>query len=168
MDTPWENTDEYSLLICSMSPCKSCRETAKPITNETRVKKRRTETAWTETEIVSTSPNLWYHCFKLKINIQTKLTESIRQISREHFSNLTTWVFPLTKKVPRSWKKPEQNTKKRKSGFQSHHPLLQRPARRKHPCTNLILANGRGYPALEDIDLKMGVLISLKLYKACE
>lgn len=69
MDTPWENTDEYSLLICSMSPCKSCKETAKPKLNETRIKNRRIEIAWTETEIVSTSPNLWYHCFKLKINI---------------------------------------------------------------------------------------------------
>lgn len=116
MDTPWENTDEYSLLICSMSPCKSCKETAKPKLNETRIKNRRIEIAWTETEIVSTSPNLWYHCFKLKINIQTKLTESIRQISREHFSNLTTLVYPLIKKVPRSWKKLEQNTKKRKFG----------------------------------------------------
>lgn len=33
MDTPWENTDEYSLLICSMSPCSSWRLTAKPETS---------------------------------------------------------------------------------------------------------------------------------------
>lgn len=34
MDTPWENTEEYSLLICSMSPCNSWRETANPETEE--------------------------------------------------------------------------------------------------------------------------------------
>lgn len=34
MDTPWENTEEYSLRICSMSPCSSWRETANPKTKE--------------------------------------------------------------------------------------------------------------------------------------
>lgn len=37
IDIPWVNMDVYSLLICSMSPCKSWRDTARPIKEQNMV-----------------------------------------------------------------------------------------------------------------------------------
>lgn len=64
METPWENTDEYSLLICSMSPCNNCRDTAKPKIN-TRFRVRKYRHANNIESTVLQQTYIWNHFLKL-------------------------------------------------------------------------------------------------------
>lgn len=127
--------------------------------------KNRTEIAWMEIWACFNKPTTMKALLKQKVNIQTKSTESIGVISREHFSNLTIWVFPfpLFKKVHSNWKKFEHNIKK--CDFWPLHPLFQPPTRRNDPTPILMPATDDCYLALEDTDLKMGILISFNSIK---
>lgn len=84
MDTPWENTEEYSLLICSMSPCNSWRETANPKTEERDTRYHK----WPELcQKWLLSQKLWLMAWGL-----TSYTEWIERICEEHSSNINTRV----------------------------------------------------------------------------
>ena len=57
-DTPCANTEEHSRLICSMSPCSSWRDTAKPETSERAQGKAELESAGAGTERPPQAPSM--------------------------------------------------------------------------------------------------------------